>query len=69
MSKAGPVAPEGAMAEVRTAAAVATAAAADVRTDEAAVPAGAAPERETTDEVRKRLRWMWQQKEGAAAVD
>ena len=71
VSKAEPAAPEGAMAEVRTAAAAAaaTAAAADVRTDEAAVPAGAAAERETLEACRARLRRDRQQKEGAAAVD
>ena len=63
-------APEGAVTEVRTAEAVAAAAAtADVEMEEAAVPTGAAAEGETLEDRRVRFRWMRQQKEGAAAVD
>ena len=71
VSKAEPAAPEGTMAEVRTAAAAATAtaAAADVETDEMEAPAGAAAGREALEACEARLRRDRRQKEGAAAVD
>ena len=71
---------ESAVTEVRTAEAVAAAAAtADVEMEEAAVPAGAAAEREAVpwgmteyqwvQQQNAVLRWQHQQKEGAAPVD
>ena len=71
VSRAEPAAPEGTMAEVRTAAAAATAtaAAADVTTDEMEAPAGAAAGREALEACEARLRRDRRQKEGAAAVD
>ena len=70
MSKAEPAAPEGATAEVGTAAAaaVAAAAAADVRTDEMKAPAGMT-DYQWVKQQRAELRLMRQPKVGAAAVD